>query len=92
MFREAWGLNTIEIGFKILDYFYDMEHNGEKLFKVLIGNTPPSNKAALAYIKKLGFDVIGEIPYVGKISYQEASAYVQKRRRQPGNSSDQNAV
>jgi L-amino acid N-acyltransferase YncA len=83
MFKEAWGKHTKEVGNKILDYYFSMENDqGENIFKVLIGNTPAWNKAALRYIKQLGFSVIGEIPHVGKISYLESDEHGRQKRQQ----------
>lgn len=74
-FKEAWGRKSLKSGKKIIDYWFDLnDQNGEPIFKVLIGNTPTFNRQALKFISKLGFDIIGEIPHVGAISYLEGSA------------------
>ena len=90
MFREAWGKHTLEIGHKFLDYWFSLEQNGEPLFRVLVGNTPPWNKPAVSFIQRLGFKIVGEIPYVGMISYIEGDDHG-KQEWTEGISSEQGA-
>lgn len=71
MFRETWGYQSLEIGKRFIEYWFSMKDKGRPIFDVIIGNTPPENKKAIGYIKRLGFEVVGHIPYVGVISYKE---------------------
>jgi len=68
-FKETWGKKTIEIGKKVIDYWFGMESGGEKVFDVLVGITPAVNKIAISFAKRLGYTLVGEVPTVGFISY-----------------------
>lgn len=68
-FREVWGKKTIEAGRAVLDYWFAMEKDGRKLFKVIVGRTPADNKLAVSFIKRIGFEVLGEIPHYGVMSF-----------------------
>ena len=45
-------------------YWDAMERDGEPLLKVLLGATPVAFKPAVAFVKRVGFTVLGEVPYV----------------------------
>jgi hypothetical protein len=65
-FREYWHRHdSLEIGRAVLDHwFLNMG------FDVIAGITPRANRAAIAFIKRLGFHIIGDVPeftmYEGK--------------------------
>ena len=63
-FRSVWG-NTIDLGRHVLDYWFAVPGvNGEPLLNVLIGSTPEDNRRAVAFVRRLGFSVLGVIPHM----------------------------
>ncbi len=62
--KEAWGRESFEAGQIIQRYWFSL--GDEQLFKVLIGNIPSVNKPAIDFVKKLGWTVLGEIPYMAR--------------------------
>ena len=68
-FREAWGKSTIRLGKHALNYWLNMEKDGEKIFDVIIGETPYKNRQAVKFIQKIGFKIIGEVPNYAVFSY-----------------------
>jgi RimJ/RimL family protein N-acetyltransferase len=65
-FREYWHRHdSLEIGHAVLDHwFLNMG------FDVIAGITPRANRAAVQFIKRLGFQIVGDVPnftmYEGK--------------------------
>jgi hypothetical protein len=45
-------------------YWDAMDRDGEPLLKVLLGATPVAFKPAVAFAKRVGFTILGEVPYV----------------------------
>lgn len=87
--KTTWGRNSRKIAHDILAHWFSWRHIDDRpLLQVIIGSTPNDNMPALAFIRRLGFTVVGEIPYLadGKptvISYLtqerfEADSHVQK--------------
>lgn len=63
-FKSSWGPRTLEMGRKVLDYWWSMPSSGGgKLFKVLIGVIPAKNQKALKFIERLNWQRGCEIPY-----------------------------
>lgn len=72
MLKETWGKKSLKVGRLILKYWFSLSINDKAIFKTIIGITPPNNEKALKYIEKIGFNLLGEIPHVGVISFSEA--------------------
>jgi hypothetical protein len=72
-FKEYWHRHdSLEIGHAVMaHWFFNMG------FDVIAGITPRANRAAIAFIKRLGFQVVGDIPdfttYDGKVSASATS-------------------
>ena len=62
MFREYWGKATIQIGKRVLKYWFEFERDGKPLLDIIIGRVPQSNQIAIKYVKKFGFWTCGVIP------------------------------
>ena len=60
--KRAWGKSK-EIGLKVLEFWLN-----ELDLNVVLGMTPTRNRMAIAFIKKLGMKVLGDIPMA--ISYR----------------------
>jgi RimJ/RimL family protein N-acetyltransferase len=57
-FKEYWNRHdTQELGQAVLDHWF-----GVMDFDVIAGTTPRGNRAAIQFIKRLGFQIIGDIP------------------------------
>ena len=69
MLKESWGKKSLKIGKVIMRYWFSLKLNDKNIFKTIIGITPPKNEKALKYIQKIGFNLLGEIPNVGVISF-----------------------
>lgn len=72
-FREYWDRHdTQQLGQAVLDHWF-----GTMGFDVIAGVTPRTNRAAIAFIKRLGFQLIGDVPnftlYDGKPSASATS-------------------
>lgn len=64
-FKTAMKYNRIKAGKVVLDYWFAFKReDGSDLFDVLLGRTPASLRAAVSFIRKLGFKVIGQIPKI----------------------------
>jgi len=55
---------SVEMGLRVVDYWFAFPGDNGPLLDVLIGNTPANNRLAVQYIKRLGFIEIGEIPHM----------------------------
>jgi len=63
--KPAWGKYSVEMGRKILDYWFSIpDQVGEPLFDTIIGNIPDWNVLCIKWIKKLGFTCLGVIPNI----------------------------
>lgn len=57
-FHEYWNHHaTMDLGRAVLDHWF-----GKMEFDVIAGTTPRANRAAISFIKRLGFQIIGDIP------------------------------
>jgi len=64
--KRSWGERSLDMGRRILKYWFSFPGDYGPLFDVLIGNIPAQNRAAIRYIKKLGFVEVGEIPHIAE--------------------------
>lgn len=62
LLKTVWGARAIEIGEMVLNLWFHMEHGGEMLWQTIGGVTPSANRRAIAFIRRLGFTLVGEIP------------------------------
>lgn len=62
LYRSVWGPKSTEIGKTMLNLWFHMEHQGRLCWQTIGGITPSENRRAIAYIRRLGFTIIGEIP------------------------------
>lgn len=74
-FKEYWHRHdSLELGRAVLDHWF-----GVMDFDVIAGVTPRLNRAAVAFIKRLGFQIMGDVPnftmYEGK-RCASASSYM----------------
>lgn len=65
-FKEYWHrADSYQLGMAVLDHWF-----GNMKFDVIAGVTPRANRAAIQFIKRLGFQIVGDIPnftmYEGK--------------------------
>ena len=61
--KSAWGEDALEFGRMILNYWFQFPSgSGGYLFDLICGHTPTDNRSAIAFIAKLGFIIVGEIP------------------------------
>lgn len=65
-FHEYWHrADSLSLGHAVLDHWF-----GKMEFDVIAGITPRANRAAITFIKRLGFQVVGDVPgftmYEGK--------------------------
>ena len=72
----CWGKRSVEMGERILTYWFALLGDDGPIFDVLLGLTPSRNKLAVRFIQKLGCVIVGEIPYLDRgkkmtISYIE---------------------
>lgn len=67
-FKEYWG-ETQEVANIVLEYWFAMKHGGKTIFDTLVGQTPADNRLGIAFARRLGFTILGEIPHVGVVSY-----------------------
>ncbi|MDD5189410.1 MAG: hypothetical protein PHE50_00025 [Dehalococcoidales bacterium] len=66
IFREFWGRYSQSLGRRAIDCWFSIKNKyGKHLLDILTGVTPSEYKHAVRYISRLGFIVIGELPYVG---------------------------
>jgi RimJ/RimL family protein N-acetyltransferase len=57
-FHEYWNRHdTMDLGRAVLDHWF-----GTMGFDVIAGVTPRANRAAITFIKRLGFQVVGDVP------------------------------
>ena len=64
--KRCWGKRSIDMGFRVIDYWFSFPGERGPLLDVLIGNIPARNRLAIKYIQKLGFVEIGEIPHMAE--------------------------
>ena len=64
IFQEMWGKDTVPLGEKTLTYWFSLNDRGNALLDVILCQLPTSNNFAVSYIKKLGFNILGEIPQI----------------------------
>lgn len=83
-FKEYWHRNdSLQLGKAVMDHWF----NNMK-FDVISGLTPRNNRAAISFIKRLGFQILGDLPtfttYEHKvsnsaISFMTAEMWMAKR-------------
>ena len=62
--KRCLGKHSIEMGRRLLGYWFALPSGDGFIFDVLIGNIPARNRLAINYIKKLGYKELGKIPYL----------------------------
>jgi hypothetical protein len=63
--KAVWGGQTVRIASEILHYWFAFKgKDGEPLFQVFIGQTPPSNTMAIRFAAAVGFAFGCAIPHV----------------------------
>jgi len=66
-FKKFWGKQTIEIGKALMENWFNFKNDsGNYLIDVLLGSTPKHNARACKYLKRLGWTIVGVIPYLSK--------------------------
>jgi RimJ/RimL family protein N-acetyltransferase len=74
---------TVQIGREVLRRLFNMEfRNGVKL-EVIRGETPSFNKLAVRFLKRIGMEIVGEIPsaayrHQDNTSYSMIYSYINK--------------
>lgn len=67
--REFFGSPARVIGFYVTDWLLSVTgSDGRPLIDVLVGVTPATNRAALAFVRDLGFTVLGEVPHAAPLT------------------------
>lgn len=57
-FHEYWNRHdTLALGQAVLDHWF-----GVMGFDIIAGVTPRANRAAIAFIKRIGFQIVGDVP------------------------------
>ena len=64
MFNASWGALSYEVGNEIIKYWFSLQKEGKPMLDVVIGKVPETNRKALKYIERLGFNIIGTIPFI----------------------------
>ena len=66
--KAVWGQESVTIAKTIVEYWFSFtkEKSSEKLFKVIVGQTPTGNRRAVAFNKRIGFTFLGTIPKIYK--------------------------
>ena len=64
MFKSSWGFYSYDVGEEILKYWFSLKKDNKPMLDVIIGRTPADNRKALKYIERLGFQLLGTIPYL----------------------------
>jgi hypothetical protein len=65
MLRPVYGAKAIQVANYILSYWFNLKSgNGEMIFDTLVGITPRDHEKALAFIQKIGFQIVGAIPNI----------------------------
>lgn len=102
MFKEMWGGQAQAIARRILDYWFNIDMDnmglkspktGDPLINILLGVTPTNNKFAVNFVKKMGFNIVGEIPTIcmdayegkrvsGTVSYKLRDQHGRRRKEQ----------
>jgi len=66
-FKPFWGYGIPEeLGQLVLDYWFAFPGKDGPLFDVIVGKTPEGNRKAIQYIQKIGFTILGAIPYLSR--------------------------
>ena len=72
--KACWGGHNVEMGHRVVKYWFSFPGADGPLLDVLLGNTPARLKLATRFIKRLGFVALGTIPYLDGdgmvVSYQ----------------------
>ena len=64
VFRRAHGPKALDIGRFVTDWLLCATgQDGTKSLDVLVGVTPETNRLAIRFIKRLGFQMVGTIPH-----------------------------
>ena len=62
--KDVWGKTAVKAGKQIIDYWFTFtKESGSQMFDVITGLTPANNHKAISFIKRMGFTILGEIPY-----------------------------
>ena len=84
-FKSHWGYGIPEeIGRDVLDYWFSFPGKDGPLFDVIVGKTPEWNRRAVKYIERLGFNILGTIPYLSRgrgmiISYKTRQEWAENQ-------------
>lgn len=83
LLKRVWGPESLIIGRALLNLWFHMERGDAPVFETIGGVTPSDNRRALAYIKRLGFTLVGNLP-VGEtgmtISYLTQDQFYGRRQ------------
>lgn len=79
--RWAHGPLAERMAAAAFEYWDAMQQNGEPVLKVLLGSTPASFRPAVSFARRLGFTILGEVPYVENGSATVFSYRVNARLR-----------
>jgi len=72
-FKEAWG-DTVRLGKFINSTLINMkDKDGEFLLDMILGYLPTSNRKTLSFLKRIGGQVVGEIPFGVWNKYKQKS-------------------
>lgn len=83
-YREWWGKKTLEAGHLVNDFWFGLHRHGGPTLDTLIGVIPSFNTHAIAYVKRMNWVRLGEIPDMFRSIYDErddAVIYYQTRER-----------
>ena len=61
--KEAWGMHTMPLGRACCRYWFALG-SPDPILDILVGNIPSSNRAAIRFVQRLGWTVVGEIPHL----------------------------
>lgn len=70
VFKESWGRESLEMGKKVLDYWWSFPKGDGPLLDLLLGVTPSKYSHALRFVSQLGFKAIGEVPRILHDAYE----------------------
>ena len=68
-FPEIWGKDTVTVMRQSLKYWFGFKADAKPMLDIILGRTPASNKLAVAFLKRVGMTVLGEIPDIGIDAY-----------------------
>jgi hypothetical protein len=63
-FPEVWGTESVNIGNRVVDYWFGHKILDKPALDTIIGKVPAINMRAVEYLKKLGFTILGTIPHL----------------------------